>query len=113
MSGIPHFWLGESSGYTYEVLPANDLPFKAKFTEVTPANYIFAKRISGQWVALYIGQTDNITERMESKYDGHICAAKEGATHVHVHAHKTDDEDARVKEEDDLIAQQDPPCNKQ
>ena len=111
---VPSPWIGKSlTPYIYRVFPVSDLPLTSEFSEDTPANYIFAKQNGGQWTALYIGQTDNITERMASGYEGHERALKKGATHIHVNPHKADNETVRKSEEDDLIAQHAPTCNRQ
>ena len=65
---IPSPWIGNSfTSYLYRVFSTSDMPLTDEFSDDTPANYIFAKRRGGQWDALYIGETDNITERMKSR----------------------------------------------
>lgn len=75
-----------------------------------PGNYIFCKRNGGTWEPQYIGQSENLSERLES-HEQENCARRNGATHIH--AHVTPDKDARLAEEKDLIENYQPTCNTQ
>jgi predicted GIY-YIG superfamily endonuclease len=82
-------------------------PFKE-----SPGNYIFAKKNqAGYWVPCYIGQTENLGNRLEN-HEKELCAKRNGATHIHVHGNGNA-EQARKAEEKDLILQWQPPCNDQ
>ena len=99
-------WKGASGRtYTYWVHSLNT-NWKA-----VPGNYIFAKRSGHGWIAIYIGETDNLAERLPNheKWD---CARRHGVTHLHAHEN-TGGAAARRAEEADLIENYDPPCNKQ
>ncbi len=76
-----------------------------------PGNYIYAKETSqGHWTALYIGQTNNLSERL-AEHEKEECSLNNGATHIH--AHENDSEEARLSEERDLIEAYNPVCNEQ
>jgi len=75
-------------------------------------NYIFAKRnAQGQWVPVYIGQAENLHERL-SNHNKEDCALKNGATHIHTHTNAAG-EAARLAEEKDLLLNFNTPCNVQ
>jgi predicted GIY-YIG superfamily endonuclease len=100
-------WHGQSgTKYTYYVYTIG-----TKFTEV-PGNYIFCKKNSaGLWVAIYVGETGDLSQR----FDGHhanACIVRNGATHIHVHKSSTDRQ-TRLTEETDLRERYEPTCNKQ
>ncbi|MBA7674844.1 hypothetical protein ES703_83069 [subsurface metagenome] len=100
-------WVGKSGKeYTYWFYTIG-----TTFTAV-PANYIFCKETTGDKVqAIYIGQTGNLSER----FDNHHrmpCIKREGATHICTHK-SSDSEPTRKAEEDDLIANYNPICNRQ
>jgi len=81
------------------------------FKEI-PGNYIFAKKNdSGYWSPCYIGQTENLNERL-GDHEKEACAKRNGATHIHVHGNGNG-EKARKAEEKDLILKWQPPCNDQ
>ena len=99
-------WPGKS-GKTYRYwihpLPPN---FKA-----AAGNYIFAKETSpgnGKWLPIYIGETKDLSERFDDHHKMG-CIKRNGA--MHIHAHTNDNEQARLDEEADLIANWNPPCN--
>jgi hypothetical protein len=98
-------WQGKS-GREYEY---GTYPIGTSFKQVR-GNYIFSKKTSsGYWVPLYIGQTKNLDQRLEN-HEKEACAESNGATHIHVHIN-TEDEKARLDEEQDLILRWQPPCN--
>ena len=101
------YWTGKSgTKYGYWILDLN-ASFKSE-----PGNYIFAKKeASGNWAAVYIGETDDFKKRM-SNHEKRPCAIRNGATHNHAHTSSAG-EKVRRAEEKDLIDNYDPPCNKE
>jgi len=98
-------WKGQSGkSYTYGIFP---LPtsFKAE-----PGNYIFAKIVSGAWRSVYIGQTEDLSERFDNHH-AMPCIKRNLATHVHAHLNNNGKQ-ARLDEETDLVRGHDPTCNK-
>lgn len=108
MSEAPEVtWTG-SSGRKYKY---RSYPLGTSFTEV-PGNYIYAKQTTpGRWSACYIGQTDNLGQRL-ADHEKESCAKRYGATHIHVHRNDSG-ESTRKAEEKDLILGAQPPCNDQ
>lgn len=99
-------WKGKSGKqYKYWVHPLD-----ASWKDV-PGNYIFAKRTSGGWKAIYVGQTKNLKSRLP-RHEERACATKHGATHIHAHSN-LGGETVRKAEERDLILASRPPCNDQ
>ena len=97
-------WTGASGrSYEYEVYPVSTL-----FIEV-PANYIFTKIVDGRYQPLYIGQTDNLKERITRAHHKWACVEQQGVTHIHVHQNAA--ESTRLAEEQDLLHQWHPVCN--
>lgn len=101
------YWPGQSGKkYLYGVYE-----IETSFKDV-PGNYIYAKKNnSGNWTPLYIGQTENLGQRLED-HEEESCAKRYGATHVHVHGNEGG-ESARRAEEKNLILKWQPPCNDQ
>lgn len=62
-------------------------------------NYIFAKKNSTGWDAVYIGQGDIKTRTEEHLSDG--CVTRKNATHIHAHLNLN--EKSRTDEESDLL----------
>jgi hypothetical protein len=78
--------------------------------QTKPGNYIFAKQRSpGYWLPIYVGETSDLSERFDyhHKID---CAKRAGATHIHSHINEGGDQ-ARLREEADIVARWNPPCN--
>lgn len=100
-------WPGKSgTQYQYWIYPI-DTSFKE-----AAGNYIFAKQTKPEyWAPCYIGQTENLNQRL-GNHEKEACAKRNGATHIHVHAN-SGGEQARKKEEKDLIFKWQPPCNEQ
>ena len=99
-------WQGQSGRiYDYEVFPIG-----TTFVE-KPGNYIFAAVSGGMWKACYIGQTENLKDRL-GDHEKEACAKRNGATYIHAHV-TTGGEAARKAEEEDLIRRHKPPCNDQ
>jgi len=101
------YWTGKSGHkYGYWIHPIG-----TEFKKV-PGNYIFAKETRpSRWRPLYIGQTKNLDERLET-HEMEECAERNGATHIHAHT-SSSDEDVRRAEEADLITKWKPICNVQ
>lgn len=87
-------WTGKSgSQYTFTIYSKD-----TKFNEID-GNYIFAKRTTTGWDAVYIGEGDLNTRTQDEE---HLkCAEQKGFTRYHVHVNKN--ETARKVEEIDLI----------
>ena len=100
-------WKGVSGRtYDYWVYPINTT-FKDQ-----PGNYTYAKKNSaGRWVAVYIGQTVSLAQRI-ANHEREEAAVRKGATHMHAHL-SAYDEQSRRDEEADLIRAYHPPCNEQ
>jgi hypothetical protein len=98
-------WTGESgTSYQYQIFPIGSA-FGSR-----PGNYIFAAESSpGRWLPSFIGQTSDLDRRVASD-EKHVCVFAHGATHVHIRLAAAT-EDARRREEQDLIARWNPPCN--
>ena len=67
------------------------------------------KMIPGSWAPCYIGQTNNLNQRLEY-HEKEACARRNGATHIHVHL-TSGGETVRRTEERDLLLKWKPPCN--
>lgn len=77
-----------------------------------PGNYIFAKETSpGRWSPIYIGETKSLKDRLPA-HEKLPCVKRHGGTHVHAHVTQGG-EKVRQAEESDLLANWDPPCNKE
>ena len=77
---------------------------------VEPGNYIFASYdVVKGWIAVYIGQTHNLQERL-TNHEKENCTAGNDATHIHIHINHFG-EQARLDEERELIENYDPCCN--
>ena len=80
--------------------------------EDTPGNYLFAKESSpGRWTPIYIGETESLSDRL-SNHDKMPCINRHGGTHIHTHT-TFGSQDVRRAEESDLLANWNPPCNKE
>ena len=100
-------WRGFSGRpYDYEVLYPNfSWPDQ-------PGNYIFAKRSVNGWIAVYVGQTSSLKDRLSNLASHHKypCALRNGMTAIHAHLSSADDR-TREAEEADLINSYHPVCN--
>lgn len=97
-------WQGASGNrYAYWIFPIGHT-----FSAV-PGNYIFAKFV-GQWFAVYVGQTEDLSVRFDSHHAA-ACVRQNGATHIHAHT-TPGGEQARLDEESDLRRRFRPPCNR-
>lgn len=99
-------WPGKSGKtYVHHVYPIG-----TKFLN-EPGNSVFCKETSpGQWTPQYIGQTDNLGERL-ADHEKEACAIARGATHIHAHLNPIRID--RLAEEKDLIQNFNPSCNEQ
>ena len=78
-----------------------------------PGNYIFAKQhVTGKWQPIYIGEAKSLKTRLTNSHEKLPRARQNGFTHVHAHRN-SGSEEARLKEERDLINHWNPPCNLQ
>lgn len=79
--------------------------------DTEPGNYIFAKKdAAGNWVAVYLGETSDLSERFDHHHRKD-CIKRNGATHIHAHLNLSKSD--RIAEETDLRHSYDPPCNRQ
>ncbi len=75
-----------------------------------PGNYIFAKETGPhEFIPFYIGETEELDDRIGPGHHKWSCITRHGVTHVHVHAKES--EDARLAERNDLISLYQPVCN--
>ena len=75
-----------------------------------PANFIYAhEKQPGQYVAIYIGQTEDLSEPFEDPV-ALACMKRERVTHIHVR-HSDTRAEIRRAERSDLISACNPPCN--
>ena len=77
-----------------------------------PACYIFTKvnPVSGGWLPIYIGQTVDLSERIEFHH-AKSCVQAQGATHICAYTRRMHLTEERLTLEHDLIAAYRPPCN--
>ena len=106
MSENTIMWPGKSgSKYKYWIHQIGT-SFKAE-----SGNYIYAKESSpGKWVAVYIGETGDLSDRTLEGHHKEDCIRRNGATHVHAHASSAS-ADIRRAEEADLVEKWNPTCN--
>jgi hypothetical protein len=99
-------WVGASGKhYKYWISPVSGS------LDNKPGNYIFAKQMSPSgWIPLYIGQTNSLKNRLGDD-EKLLCVRKKGGTHIHAHTSSANEQD-RKAEEEDLLVNWDPPCNK-
>jgi hypothetical protein len=105
MSTQEIFWKGLSGRtYRYSVFGLD-----TRWNDV-PGNYIFARWSGGRWEAVYIGETESFLQRLPN-HEKWPCARRNGVTHVHAHV-SNEGLVSRRAEEADLIASDNPPCNR-
>jgi len=99
-------WTGlYGTEYEYRVNPIGTT-YKA-----IPGNYIFARMsMYGDWIPIYVGETDNLRERLTESHEKMECVNRYGGTHIHTHV-SSDSQKERCKEESDIIDKWNPPCN--
>ena len=100
-----HVWTGQSGQkYRYTVYM-----YGTAFGP-GPANFIFARETRpGQYQALYIGQTQDLSEPFDDPV-AVACLKQNRVTHIHVR-HSDSREEVRRAERSDLISAGNPPCN--
>jgi predicted GIY-YIG superfamily endonuclease len=100
-------WPGVSGkSYTYHVHPI-ETALKAE-----AGNYIYAKlNQQGQWEPLYIGETDDLDQRVTT-HEKRECVRRNGGTHIHAHL-TLGDRSVRLNEETDIRSNFTTPCNDQ
>ena len=76
-----------------------------------PGNYIFAKETKPNiFSPIYIGETENLKERLVSSHEKMPCIERNGVTHICTHT-SDQNEATRRAEESDLIELWQPICN--
>lgn len=100
-----HVWTGQSGQkYRYTVYM-----YGTAFGP-GPANFIFAREARpGQYQALYVGQTQDLSEPFEDPVAVE-CLKQGRVTHIHIR-HTDTREEIRRAERSDLISACTPPCN--
>ena len=101
-------WKGKSgTTYTYDV---HRMP---ETFDAVAGNYIFAKVVDSKWHPIYIGESSDLSDRLDNWSTDHHkadCIEEEGATHIHKRLN-SGGEKARTDEEQDLLGNYDTPCN--
>lgn len=96
-------WKGRSGAtYSYSAFPIGT-NFKS-----FAGNYIFAKHVSSGIHPIYIGQSEDVPDRLRN-HEKKVCASHNGATHIHV-KQTPGGEAQRLAEETDLRANYSTPC---
>jgi hypothetical protein len=97
-------WEGASGKkYLYTIYSMN-----TEWNDVA-GNYIFAYESSPHtWTAVYIGETESFKDRLPN-HNELPCIKRSGGTHIH--AHTNENSQARLEEEEDLLATHKTPCN--
>jgi hypothetical protein len=72
-------------------------------------NYAFVNFLGYDYKVIYIGKTNDLGECSNNHYEMPKIK-RAGATHICIHPNSS--ETSRTKEESDLIANYEPPCNK-
>ena len=109
MAKVGELTLIGKSGSSYEFsVYAIDTNFRA-----VGAVYYISKRTSkpeggGSHTALYVGQTEDLSERFNNHHKMDCCK-KKGANCISVHL--DGNEKSRLKKESDLVDAINPPCN--
>ena len=76
-----------------------------------PGNYIFTKKnTAGLWVAIYIGETGSLRDRLSGDHEKYPCGRLQGMTHIHAHV-SSEARATRLAEEQNLVRRYNPPCN--
>ncbi len=100
-------WYG-SSGAAYEY---SVYSLEPNWNDV-PGNYVFTKWTMNGWVAIYVGETGSLRDRLNSLVSHHAynCAARNGMTHIHARTN-VGGVVRRQAEESDITSRYRPPCN--
>jgi hypothetical protein len=110
--------MGKIADVTFKGISGKEYSFVAYSLDtefkVIGAVYIFTKRTvkdgKGSHKELYIGQTDNISERFE-QHEKWPCITREGVNCICIHVEES--KDKRFEKETGLRNNYDAPCNKQ
>lgn len=93
--------------YSYEIFEIDQ-----KFRAVA-CNYAFATKTPSQkYSILYVGETNDFSERFTNQHEGLECSKSKGATHVFIRVNSGRNQ-ARLDEETDIRQNYNPDCNKQ
>ena len=98
-------WPG-ASGVTYSYTV---FEWPKTFNTDKPGNFIFSRLVGGQWQAIYVGETDDLSKNY-SEHHALSCIEAQGVTHIHAHFSERG-QDERLFEKRDLIETYEPPCN--
>lgn len=102
-------WSGKSGQeYKYWIFPIIGTSF-----EPVAGNYIFARETKPHtWTPVYIGETENLQNRLTTNHEKMPCINRYGGTHVHTHTSSSSDT-IRRQEEADIRSNWNPPCNQE
>lgn len=78
--------------------------------ELTDLGKNISTKDGPKWMAIYIGETDSFKNCLGGDHEKWDRALRYGMTHVHAHTGSTS-RDVRRREEADLLAILNPPCN--
>ena len=111
MSVVVHCFVG-ASGRQYEYF----LPQDRSTIPSVQGNYIFAAWRGNKWKVLYVGETENLRNRLvQNRHEQMLAAlarAAPGSFNILYDADQCEEEDRRAAERD-LIEHYDPPLNRQ
>ena len=98
-------WTGASGAkYTYTIYGLG-----TSFNSVG-GNYMFVRLDSnGKYSSLYVGQTEDLAQRLTPSHHKWPCATRNGMTHIAAHTNSS--EARRLAEEQDLLAKFSTVCN--
>jgi hypothetical protein len=85
-------------------------PWGTDFKPLGAVYSVLKHRTDGRYDVIYIGQTGDLSERFDDHHQA-ACFTRNGKTHIGVHLESS--EQRRLAIEQDLIANYNPPCNKQ
>ena len=111
MSVVVYCFSG-ASGRQYDYF----LPQDRSTIPSVPGNYMFASRRGDEWKVLYVGETENLRNRLvtnrHEKMLSVLAYAYPGSFDILYDADQSEEED-RSEAERDLIEHYDPPLNRQ
>ena len=111
MSNEVHYFFG-ASGRSYDYL----LPQDWSTIPSEPGNYMFATWRGNKWKVLYVGETENLRDRLvENRREnmlGMLAYAYPGSVDI-LYDDNQQGEEYRREAERDLIDKEDPPLNRQ
>ena len=98
-----------ASGRQYEYF----LPQDRSTIPSEPGNYMFATRLGNKWKVLYVGETENLQNRLvRNIHEKTLSMSDYGSVDILYDADQSEEEDRREAEKD-LIDKEDPPFNRQ